>query len=892
MPSISSMRSNLHPLLLAALVSCQSGGTRHDEVSPETAGPAEKSAPVEATAPVEMAESVTDASAPTWPAPTAGAEATSASAPAQDDMQDALGREQVRREQRVALAQKLVEQGQAELSNLDLEAAIQSFSRALDLDSSNAAARDGVRRVRGLLGDAYAASVDEIQDEVGRAAVKRAQALLEADSWTGQGDMAVQEGRYDDAIEAYRQADLILRFHPMIATGDLAQELVAGKLANAERLRDEAVAGAEERARIEAEQERERLERQEMERRETRLREFYDYANKAFIAEKYSEAEQWCQQILLDDPGNAAASQLRRLAADARHHRADEVNRRNYRQQWLRTFEELDTMDVPQVDPLKYQVDRWREVSKRQPLSHRQVDPAANLERDAVLAKLDAVTFAPNFGDDSGDGTPIESVADYLQQVTGVNFVVTTNARDLEDEAAVRLQLNERSVRKVLDLIVETVESDELRWKVEDGVVKFVTAEEFSGGQILVTYGVQDLIHPIPDYPGRDINVAPSGGLIPPDEDEIERDANVVDLTTLEDLIRQTIEPDSWDADERNSIRITENGIMTVNQTSEVHEQIRDLLANLREATGIMVDIQARFMKVEDNFLEDIGVDLRGLGAPGPGTSAGFNDFGSSTLDDLLGDSPGRDDTAGLFYDDGADGNMKARVENLYSQQLGNDNFQGAGGLSFQWTFLNDLQMQLVLRAVSKSERVELVTAPRILVHNTARANLSVLNQVAYVQDFDVEIAQGSSIADPIVNVIQDGVILDVRPVVSADRRFITLELRPTVAQLKRPMEERVTTLGSQNSVTIMLPEVEIQRVRTSIPIPDGGTVMLGGLKESEKQDYKSGVPILNKIPIVSAFFERKGKFVSNRKLLILLRASIVIPAEKEPTPAELGLAD
>jgi type II secretory pathway component GspD/PulD (secretin) len=128
-----------------------------------------------------------------------------------------------------------------------------------------------------------------------------------------------------------------------------------------------------------------------------------------------------------------------------------------------------------------------------------------------------------------------------------------------------------------------------------------------------------------------------------------------------------------------------------------------------------------------------------------------------------------------------------------------------------------------------------------------------------------------------------------VRPVVSSDRRFITLELRPTIATLRRPIREVVTTLGSQNSVTIQLPEVELQKVRTSIPMPDGGTVMLGGLKVSDKQDNRSGVPILNKIPVVSFFFERKGQYVSNRKLLILLKAQVVIPQEHEPTPAQLG---
>ena len=135
------------------------------------------------------------------------------------------------------------------------------------------------------------------------------------------------------------------------------------------------------------------------------------------------------------------------------------------------------------------------------------------------------------------------------------------------------------------------------------------------------------------------------------------------------------------------------------------------------------------------------------------------------------------------------------------------------------------------------------------------------------------------------------GVVLDVRPVVSADRRFITLELRPTVAELQRPIRTFTTSLGvSGNSVTIQLPELEISRVRTSIPMPDGGTVLLGGMKIHESQDLRSGVPILNKIPLISFLFERQGTFVTNRKLLILLKASIVIPTESEPTPSQLGL--
>ena len=71
--------------------------------------------------------------------------------------------------------------------------------------------------------------------------------------------------------------------------------------------------------------------------------------------------------------------------------------------------------------------------------------------------------------------------------------------------------------------------------------------------------------------------------------------------------------------------------------------------------------------------------------------------------------------------------------------------------------------------------------------------------------------------------------------------------------------------------------------------MPDGATVMLGGLKVSENKDYRNGVPIVNQIPIVSMLFERKGVYNRNKKLLILLKATIVIPAEHEPTAAQLG---
>ncbi|MAE46487.1 MAG: hypothetical protein CMJ86_06285 [Planctomycetes bacterium] len=805
-------------------------------------------------------------------------------APVQDD--EAMDRVTRRRQARLSMAQDLVNQAVAEIDQADLDGAALSYSQALQLDPSNASAVEGLRRVQALLGDKFSESIDAFDNAGERILVQRQMARLEASEHARKGDSAMQASDYDGAVEHYRMALAVLAWTPAIAQGNLDRSLLEGRLEGAQKARADAEMNSARLAREAAEAATAQAEEEESARREMQLEHWYEQANQAFLANKYSDAEKWCQLVLQREPDNKSAQDLSRAARELRHVTTDERNRKHYREQWLKTMDELGMMDVPQIDPLVFDMDRWREVASRRPISAN-VSTAGDAERSAILSRLDDVRFAPPFDED-----PLESVASYLQDLTGVNFHVSARVRDElgEDETTINLTLRtERSVRKVLDLIAETSES--LRWTVKDGVVRFIVADELTGGQIQANYKVHDLINPIPDFPGRDINVSPSGGLFPPDEDLPERETNVLASDLLEDLIRNTIDPESWDLDANNSIRITDTGAMVVNQTPEVQAQIASLLEDLREATGIMVDIQAQFMKVEDNFLEDIGVDFTGLGQPGLGSNGNdMNDFGDPSISSDLAGSPGSDNTVGAFFDEGEDGALRARVEHLYGSQLGTDDFRGSGGVSFQWTFLNDLELEVILRAVQKSERIELVTAPRILVHNAARANLSVLNQVAYVADFDVEIAQAASIADPIVQVIQDGVVLDVRPVVSADRRFINLELRPTIAHLTRPIEQRATTLGSSNSVTIELPEVEIQRVRTSVPIPDGATVMLGGNKISRKQDMQSGVPILNKIPFLSFLFEREGHFVSNEKLLILLKAKVIIPRELEPTAAELGL--
>ncbi|HHI79315.1 MAG TPA: hypothetical protein ENK02_05005, partial [Planctomycetes bacterium] len=87
--------------------------------------------------------------------------------------------------------------------------------------------------------------------------------------------------------------------------------------------------------------------------------------------------------------------------------------------------------------------------------------------------------------------------------------------------------------------------------------------------------------------------------------------------------------------------------------------------------------------------------------------------------------------------------------------------------------------------------------------------------------------------------------------------------------------------------VSIQIPRLTVQKVRTTITMPDNGKLLLGGMKSTQKQKFESGVPILKDIPFIGFFFRKKGTYNANKKILILLRAKIIIPSESEPDFSE-----
>ena len=183
--------------------------------------------------------------------------------------------------------------------------------------------------------------------------------------------------------------------------------------------------------------------------------------------------------------------------------------------------------------------------------------------------------------------------------------------------------------------------------------------------------------------------------------------------------------------------------------------------------------------------------------------------------------------------------------------------------------------MSAILRAVEKSQEFQLINDQMLSVHNTQRAYVSVVNQQAYIQDFDVEVAQFQAVADPQINILTEGVVLDVRPTIHHDRKYLTLEIQPTVAKVVNLRNFSSTLGGNTSPVEFQLPELEVQSVFTTAVIPDGASILLGGLSNIRNIERRAEVPWLGKIPIVGWLFRNEGYNEENKSLMILIRAHI-----------------
>ena len=765
-------------------------------------------------------------------------------------------------------------------------AARSQLEQALALDPTNAAASAQYFEILELLGERPGDIGTTRQVAEQRQQVTKTSMKLESEERFRVGQEARGRREYDAAIRCFEQVDQAMRFSSLdVDWGDLGTRN-SDALTAARKERDEAVKADREtklRTAVDKIKDDETAERN---RHNDRIAAMLESANFKFSSGDYGGSIDLCEQVLALEPSNTIAADLKRESNEGRRGLRGAEFEKQRKEAFRRFKDDIDELRVPYSEGLTPPAaDYWARVTARTATGAGSLDGAA-ADDTRIRDSLKSIRIASvNYSDDE-----LKNVCSQLSNFSGITVMATPAVlTDLESAGTLitLTNLSNLSLDSILTIITKRL-GDKYAWTVKNGVVQITMLEESFGQTVIRTHAIQDLTFGRTDFKGPEINKIALPGEYGDDAETsvFNSDLEKVVQITPEDiigLIKENVAKETWElGDKKFTIDPAASNQILVIHTDEVQNEIEAFLNDLRRFATTVVQIESRFIEVKDAFVQEFDAGFRGLGGPFgtpvnlDDTTSQGEDLASRGLDNLGTGATGTSaPSAGAFFNDNSDGDIRGRSENIFESALGSI-LSTTGGGSFQLGILDDTQLNFVFTMVEKSVNATEVMAPELTVFNTERAYVSVLNEISFLQDFDVDVANTAFIANPEIGILQEGVVLDVRPTVSYDRKYVTLDVITSVAKLQRPIENFETTLGGfSDSVTFQLPRLQVQNAKTTVVVPDGGAVILGGLKTLNYVNRKAEVPFLGKIPLIGLLFRNKGYADESKSLVILVHANI-----------------
>jgi len=367
---------------------------------------------------------------------------------------------------------------------------------------------------------------------------------------------------------------------------------------------------------------------------------------------------------------------------------------------------------------------------------------------------------------------------------------------------------------------------------------------------------------------------------------------------------------------------------LIVTQTRRNLERMRTILRNYNEVK--QVEIEAKFLEVSQNDLEEVGFDWAASGGKqfivDSLTGAPVNDsYGNPTYDNQrqfssqsrqLNEafSAGTDLSAIRIETPGSatiddDGNATIIPSRSLSVQNSPPDLSSvidlavsAGSLftASGWT-VNGYDVNFALRALSRKTGSDLMSAPKVTVLSGKRASITVAQELRYPESYgDIESqvssggggtgSSGGSSISITAGTPQDfvtrnvGVEMSVTPNVENDDT-ISLILEPRVTEFEGFVEYGgpSVALGTDGTVVTVpagfyQPIFSTREISTEVTIYDGATVVMGGLTRDEVKTVTDKVPILGDLPGVGRLFRSEGETRQKRNLLIFVTANLVSP--------------
>jgi type II secretory pathway component GspD/PulD (secretin) len=191
--------------------------------------------------------------------------------------------------------------------------------------------------------------------------------------------------------------------------------------------------------------------------------------------------------------------------------------------------------------------------------------------------------------------------------------------------------------------------------------------------------------------------------------------------------------------------------------------------------------------------------------------------------------------------------------------------------------FMNADGVAAVLSFLNNYAETRVISSPRTVTldNETATIEVGTLFPIVNVTAGTQVAAGGSSVSYSNLTVR-----LDVTPRISAND-YVNLRVKPTVFRLGDVVRSSV------NGIVSAVNSFQKREIDTTVMIPSGNTLVMGGLIEDNVHTENVKVPVLGDIPGLGLLFRHDSKSRTKSNLIVFLTPTIVREDDYQPTKTE-----
>lgn len=270
------------------------------------------------------------------------------------------------------------------------------------------------------------------------------------------------------------------------------------------------------------------------------------------------------------------------------------------------------------------------------------------------------------------------------------------------------------------------------------------------------------------------------------------------------------------------------NSILAIG-TREFHAQLESLIEDLdQRRPQVLIEMTLVAITMSDSL--DLGVELETLDLGDAWDYLTFSNFGLSTIDVATGE-----------------------------RTL----LPGVGG---NGVLIGPDETPILMRALATKAKAKVISTPKLLVSDNARGTLRNVDEAPFTSVNASDTVATTSFA----GFESAGTTLSVTPHISQG------------AYLALDYELSFSNFTGTSSAAAIPPPRSTNSFTSTVEVPDGYTLITGGLIVENKSDTSSEVPLLGRIPVIGLLFQNNGRKNTKTKIFAFIRPTILRDDEFE----------